>query len=333
MKHSAGKGLKKRKKAITRASDLTQQVLTFAKGGAPVKKLASLKDILVDSTNFALRGSNTKSVFSIDDNLLGAEIDSGQISQVINNITINAKQAMPDGGIVYVSADNITGEELDSPELNAKNYIKISISDNGCGIDEENLAKIFDPYFTTKEKGSGLGLATCYSIIKNHHGLLRVESIVGQGTTFSILIPATETLIAESENDKDSEFTGEGKILLMDDDFNVRDMFIHITKNLGFDVDSASHGEEAIQIFRNFQKSGEKYKFVLLDITIPGGMGGKETIIKLREIDPDVKAIATSGYSEDSINTHFKEFGFNGFLSKPFKVKEFKKLINDVIEN
>ena len=319
-------------KAVTRASDLTQQLLTFAKGGAPVRKMSSLKDVLTDSTDFALRGSNVKGVFSIDDNLFGAEIDVGQISQVINNMVINAKQSMPGGGIVFVSANNRKSEDLDNPELTAQDYIEISISDNGCGIDEDQLTKIFDPYFTTKEKGSGLGLATSHSIIKNHQGNIRVESTKDEGTTFIIYIPAINKIVSEEKKPQTDEFTGEGRILLMDDDFNVRDMLIHVIEGIGFEVDSASEGEEAIQLFKQSLNGGNKYKFVLLDLTIPGGMGGKETIMRLREIDPNIKAIATSGYSEDSIHTHYTDFGFNGFIGKPFKVKEFKKLIQDVLE-
>lgn len=318
-------------KAVTRASDLTQQLLTFAKGGAPIRKMSSLRDVLTDSTDFALRGSNVKSIFSIDDNLFGAEIDVGQISQVINNIVINAKQSMPGGGIVFVSASNKSREELDNPELSANEYIEISISDNGCGIDEDQLTKIFDPYFTTKEKGSGLGLATSHSIIKNHEGIIRVESIKDEGTTFTIYIPAIDKDISETKDSATTEFRGEGKILLMDDDFNVRDMLIHVIEGIGFEVDSASEGEETIELFKQSLNSGNKYKFVLLDLTIPGGMGGKETILRLREIDPNIKAIATSGYSEDSIHTNYSDFGFNGFIGKPFKVKEFKKLIQDVL--
>jgi len=320
-------------RAVIRATDLTQQLLTFAKGGAPIRTTSSLKEILVDSTNFALRGSNVKSEFSIPENLHGAVIDAGQISQVINNMAINAKQSMPYGGTVFISAENISGDEVNIPDLKADNYVKISIVDQGCGIKEENLPKIYDPYFTTKEKGSGLGLATSYSVIKKHDGYIKVDSEIDKGTTFTIFLPAINKIIEEALISTATEFKSGGKVLLMDDDHAVREMLVHIIENLGFNVDSASHGEEALKIYQNTKDNGEDYKFVLLDITIPGGMGGKDTILQLREQDPDVKAIAISGYSKDPITTNYKDYGFNAFIAKPFKVNEFENVIQNVLAN
>ncbi|MGI9535257.1 MAG: hybrid sensor histidine kinase/response regulator, partial [Thermodesulfobacteriota bacterium] len=320
-------------KAVERAADLTQQLLTFAKGDAPIRTASSLKNILEDSTNFALRGSNVKCIFSIPEDLSAVEINAGQISQVINNLAINSKQSMPQGGTIFVSAENKAKDEVEIPDIKEDNYVKISVTDQGCGITEEDIPKIFDPYFTTKEEGSGLGLATTYSVIKKHSGFIKVNSEIDKGTTFTIYLPALNKVITNNSKSDITEFKGEGRVLLMDDDYAIRDMLVNIIENLGFEVDSASSGEEALDIYQNTKDTGNQYKFVLLDITIPGGMGGKDTILKLRENEPDIKAIAISGYSKDPISTEYEDFGFNGFIAKPFKIKDFESLIQNVLNN
>ncbi len=318
-------------KASLRARDLTRQLLTFAKGGAPVKKTTSIAELIKDSASFTLRGSNARCEFSIPDDLWPVEIDEGQISQVINNLVINADQAMPAGGIIKVGAENmIVGAEQALPLEDGK-YVRISIEDQGIGIPEDYLSKIFDPYFTTKQKGSGLGLATSYSIINNHEGHIKVESELGVGTTFYVYLPASPSKILTEKKVEESPLVGKGKILVVDDEEAVREVAGRLLKCVGHQVAFARDGAEAIELYKKAQEAGQPFDAVIMDLTIPGGMGGKEAINKLLDIDPEIKAIVSSGYSNDPVMSEFKRYGFSGVVAKPYEIVELSEAVDKVI--
>jgi len=315
--------------ASARAQTLTKQLLTFAKGGAPVKETASIKDILKESCSFVLRGSKSRSEFSISEDLWPAEVDVGQISQVINNIVINANQAMPKGGTIQVAADNLIIEARHSLPVKPGRYVKVSIKDQGVGIAEDHLLNIFDPYFTTKQEGSGLGLATTYSIIKKHNGHVTVESRLGVGTTFHIYLPASAKIVPEKEEVK--IIKGQGRILVMDDEAPLRIIVGRMLEKLGYEAEFAEDGAEAIRMVKEAKEAEKPFDAVILDLTIPGGMGGKEAINKILEIDPEVKAIVSSGYSDDPVLANFQEYGFKGMMPKPFEFRSLGEVLHKVL--
>lgn len=326
--------LSEAEKASIRARDLTQRLLIFAKGCAPVKKVASIAELVRESADFALRGSDVGYDFSIPDNLWPAEVDEGQISQVIHNIILNAVQAVADGGEVHLHCENAAvgrKEAEDNPSLQKGDYVKISIKDNGIGIPAENLKRIFDPYFTTKPKGSGLGLATSYSIIKNHNGHITVESRTGVGTVFYIYLPASHKKIPAKQKTEKAAVFGKGRVLVMDDEDMIRDAAGSVLKRIGYEAEAAKDGAEAIELYRKGMESGRPFDAVLMDLTIPGGMGGKETIKRLLEIDPNVKAIVSSGYSEDPVMAEFRKYGYRGVIAKPYEAEQLSRVLSDVI--
>ena len=333
--HKAYRRLEEADRATVRAKDLTHKLLTFSKGGAPVKKAASIEELIHESSGFILSGSSVKSMFSFADDLWPVDIDTGQISQVIQNLCLNASQAMPDGGLIRVRGENeIVPEDSPLPLAPGK-YIKVSFRDNGVGISQKNIARIFDPYFTTKQKGSGLGLATVFSIINNHDGYITVESEMDIGTTFTFYLPAgekvPETVVAEKKLQEN--YKGSGKILIMDDEEIVREVAGEMLSLIGFDVDFALHGEEALQKYSEAQMNGKPFDVVILDLTVPGGMGGGEAIKKLLEIDPEVRAIVSSGYSNNPIMANFKDYGFKGMVSKPFHFDEIQKILESILHS
>ncbi len=314
-----------------RAKDLTQQLLTFAKGGAPVKKTVSIAKLLRDSATLVLSGSNVKCDFAIANDLWPAEVDEGQIAQVIHNLIINARQAMPDGGTIQVSAENFALSAENNPFIKNGKYVKITVKDTGVGIQEEHLPKIFDPYFTTKEEGSGLGLATAYSIIKNHAGYIMAESAAGVGTTFYIHLPASKKEIGRVEAVEEKLVSGKEKILVMDDDDIIRDVAGKMLTKLGYEVDFARDGSEAIELYKKSKNSGRPFDVVIIDLTIPGGMGGRETMQKLLEVDPHVKAIVSSGYSDDAVMSNYTNYNFKGVIAKPYRIEELSKTVRSVL--
>jgi len=318
-------------KGAMRAKDLTQQLLTFSKGGAPVKETASIAEFIQESAAFVLSGSNVKCKFFIPDDLWAVEIDKGQMNQVFNNLVMNADQAMPEGGIIEIKAENITITSADLLPLKKGKYIKIIFEDHGIGISAHHLDKIFDPYFTTKAKGSGLGLTSAYSIIKNHGGLITVESELDVGTTFYIYLPASEKTAVKKENETGKTLFGKGKILIMDDEEFIRKVAGEMLKSLGYSVEFAIDGSEAIELYKKALKSAEPFAAVIMDLTIPGGMGGKEAIRELLKIDPEVKAIVSSGYSNDPIMSDCKKYGFVDFIAKPYKISELGKMLKEII--
>ncbi len=320
-------------KASLRATDLTQQLLTFSKGGMPVKKTASIVEIIRESAGFALRGSNVKCQCEIPDTLWQVEVDEGQISQAINNLVINSDQAMPDGGTILICAENVMiGEEAGVPLREGK-YVKISVKDQGPGISEEQIRKIFDPFFTTKQKGNGLGLAIVYSVIKKHGGYITVESTLGVGTAFTFYIPASEKRVTEKETVVEYPFSGNGRILIMDDDEIVRDVAGEMLKQSGYEVGYAEDGLEAIEMYIKAKESSSPFDVVVMDLTIPGGMGGEEAVKKLREIDSQVKAVVSSGYSNDDVMARFREYGFSGVITKPYRSEEISSILHELLSH
>lgn len=315
--------LNEAEKAFWRARDLTQQLLTFAKGGAPIKKTASVRELLTDTASFALRGGNVRLEFAIADDLWPAEFDRGQISQVINNLVLNAKQAMPGGGTLHIRAANVRLDGNTVP-VPAGDYLRIEVGDTGTGIPEKHLAKIFDPYFTTKQKGSGLGLAIAYSIIAKHEGHIDVRSTVGVGTTFSIYLPALpEAETVDSDIVEFGRHDGSGKrVLVMDDEAPVRQVLESLLTGINYDVVCAQDGDEVLRIYAEALKQQRRFDIVVMDLTVPGGMGGRECIAKLLKIDPNVCAIVSSGYSNDPVMANYADYGFCGVVAKPYQMRE-----------
>lgn len=323
--------LQRSEKACIQAQTLAQQLLTFAKGGAPVKTLIPLSDLIHESAIFACRGSQARCEFTHNKDIWAIEADPGQVGQVFNNLLINAIQAMPTGGTINILAENITLEAVSEVPLSPGRYVKISIQDQGIGIPAEDLANIFDPYYTTKQTGSGLGLATAYSIIKNHNGHISVASKLGSGSTFHIYLPASDRVIAPQREIEGEAMAGKGKILVMDDEPVVREVLGEMLSDLGYEGCFARNGAEAIKLFTEARQKGDDFAAVILDLTVPGGMGGNEALGHLLQIDPKLKAIVSSGYSDDPIMADFKKYGFSGVISKPYRVSDLSRILYEVI--
>ena len=327
------------KNASMRARDLAQQLLTFARGGAPIKKTASIGKLIQDTVSFSLRGSHSRSQFSFGADLWPAEIDPGQISQVIGNLVVNADQAMPNGGTLRVSCDNFRYDPSSMPvipDLTSGEYIRITIRDEGVGIPEEYLKRIFDPYFTTKPKGTGLGLATTYSIVKNHNGLITVESELHHGSTFTLYLPAAlhqELPVEQIAPVTTAPINGSGRVLVVDDEEAIRALVDFTLSHLGYEVSQAATALEGVNLYREKLEVGKRFDAVILDLTLPGGMGGKEALKKLIEIDPTVNAIVSSGYATDATMSRYQDFGFRGVIAKPYEAAELGKTVQDVIRS
>ncbi len=319
-------------RAVLRARELTQQLLTFAKGGAPIKKTASVKEIVKEACSFSLSGSNVKCLFAFAHDLRPADVDSGQISQVIHNLVINATQAMPDGGTLHVTCENTVVPAGTTLPLKPGLYVRISLRDQGTGIPREMLSKIFDPYFTTKPKGSGLGLATSYSIIKKHDGHIDVDSEPGTGSVFHIYLPVSHRELPAHPSEPHAFVRGIGKVLVMDDEEDVRSVVGAMLKALGYEPVFARDGAEALAIYQNAAQTGNNVDVVIMDLTIPGGMGGKETIKKMLEIDHRARVIVASGYSNDPVMSSFESYGFSGVIAKPYTMDTLAITLQAVIE-
>ncbi len=321
--------------ACLKARDVTQQLLTFAKGGLPVKKNVSIGPLLREWASFALAGSKAACEFAIAADLPPVDIDEGQISRMISNLLINAQQSMPHGGLVTIRAEHCY---LGSEQINAEglplqpgNYVRISVQDKGTGIPKRDLPKIFDPYFTTKQTGSGLGLAGVYSIIKNHDGHITVESEVGVGSTFCVMLPASRVEVAELSSEILTNSSGVLKVLIMDDHASIREVVGNMLTELeGDEVAYAQHGDEAIELYSQAMVQGEPFDLVMMDLTIAGGKGGREAVQQLLKVDPQAKVIVFSGYSSDPIMSNYKEYGFSGVLRKPFGVEELLEEVHRV---
>ena len=317
--------------AADRAADLTHQLLTFAKGGAPVKKAASMGEIIRDSATFTMRGSNVRCDFHLDADLWPAEVDRGQISQVIQNLVLNASQAMPGGGCMDVRAGNLLVNAEDGLPLLPGRYVCITVQDQGGGISEEDLGRIFDPYFTTKETGSGLGLATAYAIAKNHEGHITVESWLGKGTRFDVYVPATTGPVEQDKRDAGPPTLGEGRILVLDDEEPIRQLATNLLSRLGYEADSVADGRDALAAYSRSRHEGRTFDAVIMDLTVPGGMGGQEAAAKILEMDPEACMIVCSGYSDDPIMAAHKNHGFRGVVAKPYDVGELSRVLAEVL--
>jgi len=325
------------------AKSLTQKLITFSRGGGPIMETASIAPLIKSATDFSLSGSNIKCEFSIPDNLWLVQIDKTQIGHVIHNLVMNAREAMPEGGIIKVAAENLNITDKThglGSRLKKGKYVKISITDQGIGISKEILNKIFDPYFSTKDmgtqKGMGLGLSICHSIIKKHNGDISAESVTETGASLQFYLPASKETIVKQKPLEDPEnakiVLGKGRILVMDDEKMVIKIAGHILNRLGYDPSFSADGTQAIDMYKKAMDSQNPFDAVILDLTVRGGMGGKEAIKKLIEIDPKVKAIVSSGYSNNPVMTKYKDYGFSGVIAKPYNINELSKKLNEVLK-
>jgi len=309
-------------KATLAARGLTQQLLTFSKGGAPVKRPSSITQLVHEHATFACRGSGTIARITGDPDLWTTEVDEGQIGQVVNNLVLNAVQAMDGGGTVTVSTENVTLGPAADPLQPRGRFVCITVRDSGCGIPRENLQRMFDPYFTTKRGGSGLGLAVTYSIVRQHGGHIHVDSEPGVGTTFTVYLPATEQLQQPAQQPERPAPAGMGRVLVMDDELVVRETAKAMLTELGYQVECAIDGLAALARYETARAQGRPFAVVILDLTVPGGMGGKEAIRLFRELDPAVRAIVSSGYSNDPVMARFTEHGYVGVITKPYRLSD-----------
>lgn len=311
---------------LERAQSLTQQLLTFSKGGMPVRKPQRLEDFVQETVAFALSGSNLFPVFDIPAGLMACDIDKHQISQVIDNLVINARHAMPLGGRLDVVLSNVTAEQAPAA-LPRKEFVRLSIRDFGHGIAPEHLPNIFVPFFTTKAAGSGLGLATCYSIVNKHEGLIEVESELGKGSVFYVYLPAANPDSIEVAPPSMVPQHFEGGLLLMDDEEGLREAMTILLTEMGFTVSAVADADEALQCAKKARQNGEGFKIAILDLTIPGGRGGKELVRELLDLDKTIQCIASSGYTEDPIIAKPSEYGFSGAIAKPYSISKLEPLL------
>ncbi|MBU1058475.1 MAG: ABC transporter substrate-binding protein [Proteobacteria bacterium] len=326
--------LSEAEKASLRAKKLTQQLLTFAKGGEPVKETASLESVIKESANFVLRGDKVACKFSFPDDLWLVDVDKGQLSQVIQNIVINASHAMPEGGEIVITCENVsTVDKKIISNQEDKKLVKISIKDTGIGIPEKLINKVFDPYFSTKREGSGLGLAICQSIINKHNGDIVVKSSSGAGTTFIIYLPASDKPFSPSSRiqSNDININRQAKILLMDDDEMVQNVAKAMLTKLGNTVVLAADGVEAVKCYQEAMNSDNPIQLVIMDLTIPGGMGGKEAVQNIHKLNPEAKVIVSSGYSNDPVMANFKKHGFCATIAKPFQLQDLSRVLSQVL--
>jgi PAS domain S-box-containing protein len=312
---------------MNRAKALTLQLLTFAKGGSPVQKITSLIPFIQETAQFALSGSNISCKFFLAENLWPCNIDKNQIAQMIDNIVINAQQAMPNGGTIEISAANISLGEKDNPQLSKGDYVKVSVKDFGIGIPKDILPRIFDPFYTTKLKGHGLGLATCFSIINRHGGCIEVESEPAMGSTFHFYLPASSEAVPSNVSTTGMH-RGSGTIMVVDDEEVVRDSIRQMLELLGYDVVCKNDGRAAIDYFINETTAKRQFAAMIFDLTIAGGMGGMESIAEIRTLNKDIPVFVASGYSDSSVMRNPDEWGFTASISKPFTIAELSEMLN-----
>jgi len=325
--------LEQAEKALHQSVSLASQLLTFSKGGKPVRKRTVLAPLVENAAKFALSGSRSGLALDIAPDLWSVDADSGQIGQVVQNIVLNADQAMPGGGRIVITARNIAADDGELPQsLGARDHVLLAITDSGIGIPEQDLNRIFDPYFTTKEKGNGLGLATAYSIVRNHEGLITVSSDVGRGTTFLLYLPAAVAGEAVSKQAAAPVVSSRsGRVLIMDDEEMVRLVSGELIRALGHETAFAEDGETAVRLYQEARAAGRPFDVVILDLTIRGGMGGAEAVHRLQAIDPSLRAVVSSGYSEDAVIADYRQHGFQAFLKKPYDIEDLKRTLNALI--
>jgi CheY-like chemotaxis protein len=318
-----------------RARQITWQLLTFSKGGVPVKKTVAIARLLEEAGSLALRGSNVTSTFDVPTDLWPIEADEAQLVQVFTNLLINAQQSMPHGGVVAVRAENVfelMGKSQHALRVEAGAYVRVSIADQGIGIPKEHLPRIFDPYFSTKQRGSGLGLATTYSIVKNHGGLIGVDSRLGQGTTMEVHFPAS-ALSDQREAPALVVKSGHGRprVLVMDDEASVRTLAANMLEFLGYDAEIVDNGSAAIERFKRAVGNKRPFDAVMLDLVVPGDMGAREAISHLTGIDPAVRAVVVSGYAQDATIASYRDYGFVAAMNKPYTLQELRATLETII--
>jgi len=332
--HKSYKPLVEAEKASRRATELAHQLLTFARGGEPVRKVISLQHLVSETVELALHGSNIQGIVQIPDSIHGIDADEGQMCQVLHNIIINASQAMPGGGTLTVTAHNETLGDNNTLNLLPGRYVRLTFSDQGCGIPDDVMKRIFDPYFTTKSAGSGLGLASAHSIINRHGGRIGASSTVGQGTTFTIHLPSIGETYSKYQTDSVTQSVGDhpgGAVLVMDDEAMICDMTTQMLEYLGYQATTCASGAEAVTLYKAAGDSGAPFSAVIMDLTIPGGMGGKDAAEHILAIDPQARLIVSSGYSGDPIMSDYRAYGFAGAVAKPYNIQELGKLISDLL--
>lgn len=321
--------------ACRRARGLTQQLLTFSKGGAPIRKTTSVAELVKESVGFILHGSSVRVRFDMDDDLWMIRADEDQVSQVVSNLVINAKQAMTEGGEMTISCRN---RKIDTPlpvvngTIAAGNYISIAIRDTGMGIPVHNLPRIFDLYYTTKVGGSGLGLATCYQIITRHEGFMDVQSKVGEGTCFTIYLPAQPEAKPQQLPESEEAQGGTGRVLVMDDEEAIRSVMMQMLNSLGYQSDAAIDGRQVVEKYRKSMGGKNKFDVVIMDLTVPGGVGGLEALTELKKIDPNIRAVVSSGYSHDPVLANYRKYGFLACVRKPFNISEIGRVLTEALD-
>ncbi len=331
--HKSYKPLAEAEKASVRAGELAHQLLTFARGGEPMKKVVAPQYLVNEALSFTLRGSKIKAIVDIPDAIHAVAADEGQISQVFHNLIINATQAMPGGGELTVTARNVTLADKNALSLAPGEYIRLTFTDQGCGISPDDLQRIFDPYFTTKSTGNGLGLASVHSIINRHNGYIGVNSVVGKGTTFTIHLPSLGEADTKLPTDIIGQETGGhtgGSILVMDDEEMIRDIAATMLTYLGYEVTTCASGEKAVELYKASMESGTPFLTVIMDLTIPGGLGGKEAAEQILSFFPKARLLVSSGYSNDPIMSNFQEYGFSGAIAKPYNIHEFEEVLGSL---
>lgn len=318
-------------RASHQAKDLTQQLLIFSKGGQPIFKTVDIGKLLKETTEFALRGSNVRHKFNMFNEPLYVEIDEGQMSQVIHNLVVNAVHAMPDGGTIKVSVERVVIGGSDSLPLETGEYVRISVEDPGHGIPRHCIDKIFDPYFSTKQMGSGLGLTTAYSVAQKHRGHIAVDSEWGVGSTFYVYLPVSKKVAAVNQAATQIVSAGKGRVLVMDDEKIIRQVLGDMLSVLGYEAVCVKDGAQAIEAYTEVMGTDKPFDAIIMDLTIPGGLGGKDTIRILVDIDPKVKAIVSSGYSNDPVMANYKNYGFLDIVVKPYNIDKLGEVLETVI--
>jgi signal transduction histidine kinase len=328
--HEARHLMEEAERASVRATSLTRQLLAFAKGGNPVKSLTAVCDLVQECVTFALRGSNVKAEMTLPSNLWTAELDRGQVAQVIHNIVINAVQAMPQGGTLKVACENVTVTSDGPGLLSRGKYVSFAIRDEGTGIPKEHLSRLFDPYFTTKQKGSGLGLAIVHTVVQKHGGSVEVESVLGQGSMFRVYLPASQRVVPAQPVVPPAALA-HARVLIMDDDDSVRMLLADCLRRQGVSVVATPNGTEAVAVYGTSITEGKPFDAVILDLTVPGGDGGLWTLAELSKLNPGVRAIVSSGYSTDPVLSDFRRYGFKAVLPKPYRPHELNAVLADTL--
>jgi len=320
-------------RAADRTRSLTSQLMTFAKGGAPAIETASIEELIRETTDLSLRGTSTKPEYLFAEDLLPADIDVGQIGQAMQNLVLNADQAMPEGGTLKISAENVEVSEGDVRPLQPGTYVTVSLEDEGTGMSQDLLRKIFDPYFTTKEAGHGLGLAIVSSIVERHGGYVAVRSEIDVGTTFEVYLPASRGCANRDDGPQEELPRGTGRILLMDDEEEIHRTVGRMLRLLGYEVESARNGVEALESYQTSLEGDDPYDLVIIDLTIPGGMGGQETGQRLREMHPEARLVVSSGYASDPVMADCEAYGFRGKVPKPVDIEDLAETVYEVLRD